>query len=65
MAGYTSIMVQAYSLATGKSIQDSLIDLGVDRLVDSAEVRQNNSRTEETINMLLDDCPGILRWRKR
>jgi len=61
---YTSIMVEAYRLATGKSIQDSLTDLGIDRLVDSTEILP---LPEEQVSFALDlqaDYLGITQWRK-
>ena len=62
MAGYTSIMVQAYSLATGKSIRESLIDLGIDHLIDSSEITSEQLVNEDLILALQNDSAGVMSW---
>jgi len=60
MADYTSITVQAYSLSTGKSIQESLVDLVIDRLLDLSEINHHTPGSEGLISSLPNDNTGIL-----
>ncbi len=58
MAGYTSIMLQAYCLATGKSIQESLADLA-DALIDPSEINHHSSGENSLVLSLLEDAADI------
>ena len=64
MADYTSIMVRAYSLSTGKSIQESLADLAIDHLVDSSEINHHTTESGNLISSLQNDNAGILSWAR-
>ena len=60
MADYTSITVQAYCLSIGKSIQESLVDLAIGRLVDLSEINHYSSGSVGLILSLQNDNTGIL-----
>jgi len=62
MTGYASIMVQAYSRASGKSIQESFVDLGIDGLIDLSEITSRQLENGGLILALQEDGPGVLSW---
>ena len=62
MSGYTSIMVQAYSLATGKTIQESLAELAIDQLIDPSEIGPELSEAEVLASSLSQDSTGVVSW---
>ncbi len=64
MTNYTSIMVQAYSLSTGKSIQDSLIDLNIDTLIKPSEINQYTQEVRDSAVSLQKDAVGVLGWSR-
>lgn len=64
MAGYTSIMVQAYSLATGKTIEESLADLGIQHIVESAAIGQPTPTEKSLAEELLQDRIGVKKWSR-
>lgn len=65
MPGYTSIMVQAYSLTTDKSIQDSMADLGIDNLISPAEAAPLSKHQKHLAESLLADPIGVAKWRNK
>ena len=62
MSNYVSIMVQAYSLATAKTIQESLIDLSVENLIDPSEIENQLDIDDDLLVFLQQDHKGINLW---
>lgn len=58
---YLSLMVTAYSQLTGRTIEQSLQELGSLR-VDPAEIQIKNRKEKEILQDLLKDREGVLRW---
>lgn len=64
MTSYASIMVQAYSLATGKSIQDSLVDLKIDNLIDQSKINLQSQNESDMVVSLKEDVAGVSSWAR-
>lgn len=59
---YVSIMITAYSQLTGRTIDQSLIDLGCAGAIDPADIQIKNKEEEGMLQDLLKDPEGVLRW---
>ena len=62
MLDYTSIMVLAYSRATGKSVTEALAELAIDHLIEPAEIGQPSLEEELLISSLGYDKAGVAVW---
>lgn len=64
MHTYTSIMVEAYRQATGKSLQDSINLLGISSLVGPEDIQQLSPIHEHTVKAILNDHALISQWTR-
>ena len=62
MHTYTSIMIEAYRKATGKSLQDSIELIG--SLVKPEDIHQLSPSQEKIVQSLLDDESLISQWTR-
>lgn len=62
MSDYTSVMVLAYSQATGKTIKQSMSDLNVDEHYQPKAADQLSHAERILVDELSTDQRGVLAW---
>ncbi|SHJ63993.1 hypothetical protein SAMN02745165_02844 [Malonomonas rubra DSM 5091] len=60
---YSKVLVHAFSVATGRSIAEGLIELGLSDVVQEEDVKQLTAVEENYLQELLSDEDSIRSWR--
>ena len=64
MHNYSAIIVNAYSSVSGRSISDSISDLGLDGVIDSSEVESLSEVETDYLNDMLKNGQIVRSWQK-